>query len=166
MRFQESLSKFLLEKKNKKLNSLDSYLYSIILDLTNSGNLEISNETLWNLILSLPGSTVLNKPQSYHTEEFGTISKGIVTKICEDKFGATRSHDGQKRYLVFNKKTIENLKDNYSLSRNIVILGNATSNTNTANTFNTFWKGVEGKSSSNIGINDCNRQKNTHLASK
>lgn len=31
--------------------------------------------------------------------------------------------------------------------------------TNTANTFNTFWKGVEGKASSNIGINDCNQQK-------
>ncbi len=154
-----SLSKFLLEKKNKKLNSLDSYLYSIILDLTNSGNLEISNETLWNFVLSLPGSTVLNKPQSYYTEEFGTISKGIVTKICEDKFGATRSHDGQKRYLVFDKKTIENLKDNYSSSRNIVILGDATSNTNTANTFNTFWKGVERKGSLKIGVNDCNQQK-------
>jgi len=129
-------------------------------DLTNSGRLEISNETLWNLVLSLLGSTVLNKPQSYYTEEFGTISKSIVTKICEDKFGATRSHDGQKRYLVFNKKTIENLKDNYSSSRNIVILGDATSNTNnTANTFNTFWKGIEGNGTFNTGINDRNRQK-------
>jgi hypothetical protein len=138
----KSLSKFLLEKKNKKLNSLDSYLYSIISDLTNSGNLEVSNETLWNFILSLPGSTVLSKPQSYHTEEFGTISKGLVTKICEDKFGAYRSHDGQKRCLVFNKNTIDNLKDNYTATKEIVFLNNSLLN-NTSNTFNSFWKSIE-----------------------
>ena len=34
-------------------------------------------------------STILNKTHSYQTEEFGTISEGIVTKICEDKYGAT-----------------------------------------------------------------------------
>lgn len=137
-----SLSKFLLEKKNKKLNSLDSYLYSIILDLTNSGNLSISNEMLWNFICTLPGSTVLSKPQSYNTEEFGIVSKGLITKICEDKFGAKRDHDGQKRCLVFNNKTIENLRDNYSPTKEIVF-SNSISSTNTTNTFNSFWKGIE-----------------------
>ncbi len=54
-----SLSKFLAEKKNKKLNSFDSYLFSVISDLVKDENTVISNEIFWNIVFSLPGNEFL-----------------------------------------------------------------------------------------------------------
>jgi hypothetical protein len=109
-----SLSRFLSEKKNKKLNSFDSYLYSILADLVKDENTVISNEEIWNMACSIPGGQNEYKPQSYQTDEFGMISKTMITRICEDKFGARKEHDDERRSLVFNKTVIEKLKDNYS----------------------------------------------------
>ena len=132
----DSLSRFLAEKNNKKLNSLDAYLYSIISDLINSERTEISNDELWNMILSLPGVQDIRKPHSYQSEEFGMISKTRITNICEDKFGDQRKHDGEKRSLVFDIKVIQRVQNNYSLIKNIEILDK--SDTNTSNTFPRF----------------------------
>jgi len=109
-----SLSKFLSEKNNKKLDSFDAYLYSIVSDLVKEEKTVVSNEVLWSIIRSLPGSDVPNRPLSYNTEDFGIISMARVTQICKDKFGAERRHDGQQRSLVFDKNTIQKLKTNYS----------------------------------------------------
>jgi hypothetical protein len=136
-----SLSKFLAEKNNKKLDSFDAYLYSVVSDLVKEEKTIVPNEVLWSTIRSLPGSDVPNKPLSYNTEDFGIISMARVTKTCEDKFGSIKGHDGQKRSLIFNKNTIQKLKTNYSPTEEIKVLDNST--TNTSNTFNTFWKGVE-----------------------
>lgn len=137
----QSLSKFISEKKNKKLNSLDYYLYSIIMELTKNVTYSIPNETLWNMILQLPGDMIPYKPHSYQTDEFGVVTKYQVTRICEDKFGARRSHDGKQRTLVFNPDTLRNLESNYSPIKEIEI--HSSIQTNTYNTFNTFWKGIE-----------------------
>ena len=136
-----SLSKFLAEKKNKKLDSFDAYLYSVVSDLVKEENTVVSNEVLWNTVCSLPGTEIPNRPLSYNTEDFGIVSRARVTRTCEDKFGAVKGHDGQKRSLVFNKTNIQKLKANYSPVEKIKIIDNST--TNTFNTFNTFWKGVE-----------------------
>ena len=146
-----ALSKFLSEKNSKKLNSLDSYLFSVISDLAKGDNTEISNEKLWNMVCSLPGNDIPNKPQSYQTDEFGRISKTMVTRISEDKFGAQKVHDGEKRALIFNKATLQKLEANYSLVKEIEIL-DRNDMTNTSNTFNTFWKGVEGNGIHNNGL--------------
>lgn len=114
-----ALSRFLAGKNNKKLNSFDSYLYSTISDLVKDENTAISNEYLWSMICSIPGSPNQNNPYSYQTDDFGTISKTMITRICEDKFGAQKGHDGQKRSLVFNKTVIKNLKDNYSPAKKL-----------------------------------------------
>lgn len=143
-----SLSHFISEKKNKKLNSLDSYLYSIIVALTKNGKMTISNELIWNMILQLPGDTIPYKPHSYQTDEFGTVSKYQVTRICEDKFGARRSHDGEKRNLLFNPHNLAKLESNYSKLKEIKIVSNL--QTNTTNTFNTFWNTVENKNNLNM----------------
>jgi hypothetical protein len=137
-----ALSKFITEKRNIKLNSLDFYLFSIISDLVRDEHTPILNETFWELVCSLPGATNPKNPQSYQTEDFGMVSKARITKICQDKFGAIKGHDGHKRSLVFNKNVIEKLKVNYSQINEIKILDNISS-TNTSNTFNTFWKGIE-----------------------
>jgi hypothetical protein len=135
-----SLSKFLSEKNNKKLDSFDGYLFSVVSDLVKEENIRVSNEVLWNTILSLPGSEIPNRPLSYNTEDFGIISRTRVTKTCEDKFGAVKEHDGQQRSIVFNKSTIQKLETKYSPTEEIKIIYNST--TNTPNTFNTFWKTV------------------------
>ena len=139
------LSKFLAEKHNKKLWSFDSYLFSVISDLVKEENTIVSNEVLWNTICSLPGTEIANRPLSYNTEDFGIISRTRVTNTCEDKFGDVKGNDGQKRFLVFNNTKIQKLKTKYSPIEEIKIIDNAT--TNTSNTFNTFWKGVERKES-------------------
>ena len=51
-----SLSKFLAEKKNKKLDSFDAYLYSVVSDLVKEENTVVSNEVLWDTVCSLPGT--------------------------------------------------------------------------------------------------------------
>lgn len=87
-----------------------------------------------------------HKPKDKETDsklKYDTRTK--VTKKYEDKFGAVKGRDGQKRSLVFNKNTIQKLKTNYSLIEEIKIIYDAT--TNTPNTFNTFWKGIERKES-------------------
>ena len=95
------------------MDSFDAYLFSVVSDLIKDGNTVISNDELGNNILSLPGDSVANEPHSYQTEDF-IISRTKVTQICENKFGAGKGHDGQKRSLVFNKTKIQKLKTNYS----------------------------------------------------
>ncbi len=104
------------------------------------------------MVLSLPGDQDSHKPYSYQSEEFGMISKTRVTNICEDKFGSQRNHDGEKRSLVFDIKVIQRLQNNYSPIKKIEILYK--SDTNTSNTFNTFWNMVErNRSYDNVLVN-------------
>ncbi|WP_415311075.1 hypothetical protein [Candidatus Nitrosocosmicus sp. FF01] len=147
----KSLSKFIIEKKNKKLNSLDSLLYAILLDSAQRNDkygkiFTISNDTLWSVIQTLPGSIVASKPNSYQTDEFGMVSKIQLTKICEDKFGAERGHDGKQRCLKFKKNVIERLKDNYSKIDKIEITYKTAvkgdGDANAFNAFNTFWNSL------------------------
>ncbi len=138
----KSLTKFISEKRNKKLDSFDSFLYSLVVDLAKETNgYQVSNEDIWTVICELPGNTLPNKPQSYQTDEFGTISKTVISKICEDKFGAKKVHDGKHRQLKFDKEVLRRLVDNYSPLNQIEIMRKQ--NTNTLYTFNTFWKNVD-----------------------
>lgn len=139
----DSLSYYLTEKKDKKINSFDSRLYLIVIDLTSVHGFSISNELLWDEIKKqIPGKEIPDKPQSYYTEEYGMISKNKITSICEDKFDAKKDHDGQKRILLFNQKTLYKLSVNYArLVDKIEIINDV--ETNTFNTFNTFWDHIE-----------------------
>jgi hypothetical protein len=135
-----ALSKFLTEKRNTKLNSLDFYLFSIVSDLVRDQHTPILNETLWELVCCLAGAANPNKPQSYQTDEFGAVSKARITKICEDKFGAIKGHNGQKRCLYFDRDIIEKLKVNYSSAKEITILDNSSFVINTLTLLTLFGK--------------------------
>jgi hypothetical protein len=93
---------------------------------------------------TLPGSVIPNKPQCYQTEEFGIISKNRITRICEDKFGAKRIHDGKQRALMFDKNILTRFEDNYSPIKRIEIIQK--NGSNTSNTFNSFWRQIENQS--------------------
>jgi len=138
----KSLTKFISEKRNKKLDSFDSFLYSLVVDLAKEANgNQVSNEDMWTIICDLPGNPIPNRPQSYQTDEFGILSKTIVTKICEDKFGAKKVHDGKQRLLKFDTEVLKRLTDNYSPSKQIEIMRRQ--DTNSCNAFNAFWKSVD-----------------------
>ena len=147
----KSLSKYLAEKKEKKVNSLDARLFTIVVELVSRIGSSIPNEQLWEEILKqIPGTPIPNKPQSYDSEEFGIISKTKISSICEDKCGAKKGHDGQQRILRFNKEILSKLSINYSSFDKIDILND----TNTSNTFNTFWECVEDNSKDYTDINE------------
>lgn len=144
------LSKYLAEKKEKKVNSFDARLFAIVIELVSRIGSSIPNEKLWEEILKqISGKPIPNKPQSYDSEEFGTISKTKISSICEDKFGAKKGHDGQQRILKFNKEILTKLSVNYSTFDKIEILND----TNTSNTFNTFWEYVQDNSNDYTDIN-------------
>jgi hypothetical protein len=146
----DSLSKYLVEKKEKKVDSFDARLFAIVVELVSRIGSSIPNEKLWEEILKqIPGTSLPNKPQSYDSEEFGPISKTKISSICEDKFGAKKGHDGQQRILRFNKEVLSKLSINYSSFEKIEILND----TNTSNTFNTFWECVEDTSNDYAYIN-------------
>lgn len=141
----DSLSKFIADKRNRKLNSLDSFIYSIVKDLAKENNgYRLTNEDIWEIACTLPGNAIPSKPHSYQTNEFGTVSKTLISRICEDKFGAKREHDGKHRILAFDNIGLKRLEDNYLPIKQIEILNK--SKTNTINTINTFWKHIESKS--------------------
>ncbi|KAA2283745.1 hypothetical protein [Candidatus Nitrosocosmicus sp. SS] len=141
----DSLSKFIADKRNRKLNSLDSFIYSIVKDLAKENNgYRLTNEDIWEIVCTLPGNAIPSKPHSYQTNEFGTVSKTLISRICEDKFGAKREHDGKHRILAFDNIGLKRLEDNYLPIKQIEILNK--SKTNTINTINTFWKHIESKS--------------------
>jgi hypothetical protein len=145
----------LAEKKEKKVDSFDARLFTIVIELVSKIGSSIPNEKLWEKILEkIPGKPIPNKPQSYDSEEFGPISKTKISSICEDRFGATKAHDGQQRILRFNKETLTKLAINYSIFDKIEILRD----TNTSNTFNTFWEYIE---DINNAYTDINKQKYT-----
>lgn len=154
---RESLSYFISEKRDRKRDSLDSYLYSVIADIIKSGNFTIPNDLLWEMIIQLPGDSVPNNPHSYQTEDFGKVSKTQITKIYTSNFEAKKSHDGRKRSLIFNPNTIAKLESNYSPSKKIEIYTKI--QTNTFNTFNTFWKRIEGNDPFSIKNNRRNLKK-------
>ncbi len=151
-----SLSKFLAEKNNKKLNSFDACLFSTVSRLVEEIGTKISNDDIWTRICQLPGSSNFNKPLSYQTDDFGTISKKMITTICETKFGAQQKNDGEHG-LVFQKDIIQKLKNNYSTSKSIEIIGKR--NPNTFNTLYTFWNNVERKERNSNKINSNNLTK-------
>ena len=136
-----TLSKLLSEKKQRKGNTFEARLYSIIGDLVQKFGPALENKAIWISVKSnIDGSENPNKPQSYETEEFYSISQKKVTDILVDKFGAIRGHDGSKRILVFDENTLDRLAPNYSNQDGIHILepnNPLEKQTNTSNTFNT-----------------------------
>jgi hypothetical protein len=138
-----SLSKYLAEKKEKKVDPFDARLFAIIVELVTRIGSSLPNEKLWDEIQKqILGKPIPNKPQCYDSEEFGIISNTKISSTCEDKLGAKKGHDGQQRILRFNKEVLTKLSLNYSTFDKIEILNDS----NISNTFNTFWEYVEDNS--------------------
>jgi hypothetical protein len=93
----KSLSKYLIEKNEEKINSLDCGLLFLIIDLVAIHGTILYNDQIWEAIKNkFPGTEIADKPYSYFSQEYGTISKSKVKSICESKFDA-KEHKDEKR---------------------------------------------------------------------
>ena len=119
-----SLSKYLIEKNQEKLDSMDSAILTFILNLVSEHGETLYNDQIWNeLKKEYPNGEIKEKLYSWYMEGYGSISKNSITKTCETKFGAKPYRDREKgRGLIFNQKTLNKLVTNYSIIEGIQII--------------------------------------------
>ena len=117
------LETFLREKKESKSNSLESALYSIIVDLVATRGYEISVRLIWGTLIEKVEGVYdeQNKPNQFQTLEYGTIYKNTITRIIVDKFC---SNSGRKRtntetVLLFDQDKITRFANAYDTSVNV-----------------------------------------------
>ena len=116
---------FLSEKKERKSNSLEVALYSIIVNLIGKlQEYEIPVELIWSSIkIDIDGVFDEGRPNELKTLEYGDLYKNTITKIIVDKFcslrGRKRSSSGS--ILIFDKNKIERFGVSYDSSINIKI---------------------------------------------
>ena len=113
---KKSLSKYLIEKNQEKIDSLDFAILTLIINLSKHGA-TLYNDQIWqDLKEKYPSGEIKEKPYSWFIEGYGSISKTNITKICETKFGAKPHKDRENgRGLIFKPEILNRLAENYSL---------------------------------------------------
>jgi hypothetical protein len=120
----KSLSNYVIEKNEEKINSPDSVLLFFIIDLVSEYGTILYNNTIWDEIKKkYPAGEVDDKRYSWFVEGYGIISKTKITNTCETRFLAKQHKDPDKgRGLIFNQKTLNKLAANYSIIDGIKII--------------------------------------------
>jgi hypothetical protein len=85
---------------------------------------ELESSDIWtSTIGGLEGSGITNKPMSYESAEFGTISQKLIIQIMKDVFGARPpKHHGSSRKLIFNKEKFEKIGQIYELNLELKVV--------------------------------------------
>jgi len=131
-----TLGFYLSEKRERKGNTLEAKLYSIIADLIKEregkeDQYTLTNEVIWMAITNtVEGSPIPSKPQSFETTDFGVISQKQISELFRDKFQARRTSvykkEGdkpvRKRALMFDKETLDKVSQLYSATGSIEIV--------------------------------------------
>jgi hypothetical protein len=114
---KKSLSKYLIEKNQEKVDSLDFAILTLIINLVAKHGPTLYNDQIWQeLKVQYPSGEIREKPYSWFVEGYGSISKTNITKICDTKFGAKQYKDREKgRGLIFKQEILNRLAENYSL---------------------------------------------------
>ncbi len=120
----KSLSKYLIEKNQEKIDSIDSAILTFIINLVSKYGETLYNDQIWQeLKIKYPDGEIQEKPYSWYIEGYGSVSKNSITKTCETKFGAKPYRDSEKgRGLIFNQKILNKLIVNYSIIEGIKII--------------------------------------------
>ena len=113
---KKSLSKYLIEKNQEKIDSLDFAILTLIINLVSKHGPTLYNDQIWQELKGqYPSGEIREKPYSWFVEGYGSISKTNITKICETKFGAKPHKDREKgRGLIFKQEILNRLAENYS----------------------------------------------------
>ena len=120
----KSLSKYLIEKNQEKMDSIDSAILTFIINLVSKHGEILYNNQIWEeLKIKYPNGKIEDKPYSWYIEGYGSISKNGITQICENKFGAKQCRDPKEgRGLIFNKNKLTKTAVNYSIIEGIQII--------------------------------------------
>jgi hypothetical protein len=118
------VSKFISQRREKIVNSLETNLYEIIIELINKQGLELESSLIWDTIKeTIQGQEIPNRPMSYETLEFGTLSQKRITATLEQIFGAKRpKHKGEIRRLIFDQDRLRKLERKYSIQINVKVM--------------------------------------------
>jgi hypothetical protein len=117
------ISHFVRERRSKNIDTFHSFLYRVIKQLTSKGHYQLATAVIWQTIKnSLPGSDIPNRPLSYESSEYGTISQKQITLILMTDFSADRpKHQGKKKELVFKEEKIRSLDKKFNVNLEITV---------------------------------------------
>jgi hypothetical protein len=118
------VSHFVNRRRESNADSYHAYLYTTISELIKQQNShELTISLIWKTIKdSLSGNDIPNKPLSYDTSEYGTISQKGTIETLKQVFGAkSPKHHGTGRKLIFYKDKLARLERKYNLSTDIRI---------------------------------------------
>ncbi len=120
MEIQAAFQKFLDEKNQRKINSLEAALHPIIVNLVSTAGRELSVARVWNSILeTIPGTRDEKKPNEFQSYDFGIMYRNTITNIMCDKFGAERSHRRNGTVLTFDHEKLVRVGNLYNLETKI-----------------------------------------------
>ena len=141
----KSLSKYLIEKNQEKIDSMDSAILTFIINLVSEHGETLYNDYIWNeLKIKYPNGEIKDKPYSWYLEGYSIVSKNSVTKTCETKFGAKLHRDPKEgRGLIFNQKTLNKLVANYSIIEGIKIIKDEKEDKSPNDTYDTYDNSTE-----------------------
>jgi hypothetical protein len=117
------ISEYVSQKRESNANTLHAYLYRLIKDLIKAEDkTELEISLIWNTIINtLSGSSNPNKPQSYESTEYDTISKKRIIETLIQVFGARPSRDRKSRKLIFDQIKLQRLSKIYDLEIDVKV---------------------------------------------
>jgi hypothetical protein len=91
------VSKYVGEKRERKISTLHAFLYKTVNEVIQQQNTyELNSSVVWETIKDKHGSPIPSKPQSFESVEYRMISHKDITTILVEVFGATRPEDMEK----------------------------------------------------------------------
>jgi hypothetical protein len=150
-----SLSKYLIEKNQEKLDSMDAAILTFIINLVSEKGETLYNDHIWNeLKKKYPNGEVQDKPYSWYIEGYGLVSKNNITKTCETKFCAKTHRDPKEgRGLILNQKILNKLVENYSIIDGIKIIKEEETPNDTYDTYDTSTECLDKKNTDSVTKN-------------
>jgi hypothetical protein len=118
------ISRYINERRQKKVDSYHAFLYRIVRDLIASqGTLELESSTIWSFMkMNLQWKEIPYKPQSIETVEFGVLSQKEITQTLKEIMKAEPAkHTGSSRRLVFSQDVLDRMKDTYDIDIEIEV---------------------------------------------
>jgi hypothetical protein len=117
------ISDYLSQRRAANVDNLHAMLFKVIYDMAvknaaaaaAASTTELEQKEIWiEIVDALEAEPVESKPDTYHTNGHGIISKKATMKILRDVFGgkSPRRH-GSSRMLVFDKARLEKLEKAY-----------------------------------------------------
>lgn len=109
------LQKFLDIKNKRKAMRLDSVLLPIVVDLISEHGYSFLHSIFWDKFKNtIPGHQDVNKPNEYHTQDYGTVYRTTITSNLQDFLGAEPSHSRDGNILTFDKDLILAARKKYT----------------------------------------------------